>query len=190
MRIALDMDQTLLKMDVDQKVCKKLGFKWFPPTDWSMSCYPDYVTKEIIKEFCNPDRKLMTSLKPFPGVIRALKKLKKYGHELIIVTSRMDSEIDRKFIKKTFPMIDQIEIVGINLPKLERLKELKVDMYVDDHITEDCLSELTCEMILILNKNTPYNHYMKYRVVWSEKFIYVADMIITRDKLKRVLYGN
>lgn len=166
LQIGIDLDNTLIDSNIVETIFTKYHLPVVYPTDWAMSNLPSDIRKEIREHFVDPECKLMTTYKPYDGVIFKMVEWLAYGHEIHIITARVQESITRKYIKSLFPFIfDQnIAVVGIGGCKAKEIKKRNLDIMIDDMFHDPILEINGLKKILISNETTPYNYYLRKEV--------------------------
>jgi len=160
MIIGIDLDSTLVDtVGMIKDIFIKHQVAYTPALDWHMTNYPEEIRKEIFDIFKNKPE-IMRSIKPFPGVISLLDRMSE-KNEIIIITSRVEIEENKRWIESMFPMVSWV-IVTNSENKKEHFINEKIDIWIDDapHGIEDARS-LGIPTIMISNSDTPYNHHMR-----------------------------
>jgi len=166
--IAFDLDDCLVDLFAEiKKIFKLNNKKYLPVIDWNFSNYPDDIKKQIYEMFQDPKR--MCQLKTFSFAKILLKYLKSRGYCINIVTARHEN-IKQQTINFVYELFGIIPIVvNFGESKLEVLKKLKTDIYIDDcPLQLDTYMKNGIRCILISNKNTLYNWYIRDRLTWFE----------------------
>ena len=165
MIISFDLDNVLVNLTKEErKIANKYNIKQYTK-DWHFSNYPEDCRQEIFEMFKNPD--IMCNLKPFPYAKKLIKWFQNRGDKIYIITSRHKNIYNEtmEFVNKLFN-INPV-IVNYNESKLNPLKELNVDTWIDDSPNEmKEIQKLNIKCILISNKTTPYNHYARNFCFW------------------------
>jgi hypothetical protein len=162
MKIAIDFDMVLVdNIPMYKKIFKKHNKKMVLPNTWNFGNWNVECRNDIISEFKKNPPDLMIKLKPFRYAKKFIRYLKKQGHYVEIVTSRVVSFKNYKYIAGLFSKVNHIEIIGLNGKKAEYIKDHNFDVWIDDY-PQEC-GELinSCKILLISNKNTKYNWYLR-----------------------------
>jgi hypothetical protein len=166
--LAVDFDDTLVNNTIIEEVAAEYNMHK-NPDEYDLSDYPVFIRKIIFSIFNDKDRAEMTKFKPVPGVRKKIKELVKFGFKIAVVTSRVNSEIDRVYIKNLFPLVSDVIFTGINNTKESIIKKLNPVAFIDDRIVDEYLS-LDCKVLMISNKKTRYNFKYRNKVKWFKKF--------------------
>jgi len=178
MRIAFDLDDCLVDLDSEvEKIFIKYNMKKFAPINWYLSNYPEPIRSETFELFSDPKR--MCNLKPFPKAVEVIDKLKKLGHNVIVITAR-----DLEYKEQTIEYVQNLFNVKCfvtepNKSKLDILLSEKIETFIDDspvHILE--YQKAGINMIMVCNENSLYNHHMKEHVITIENMNELYDLII------------
>jgi 5'(3')-deoxyribonucleotidase len=183
MNIAFDLDTTLVDLQTEEmNIAKKYNCNEYP-MDWNFSNYSDECKKEIYEMFRNPD--IMCNLKPLPGVKNTLDELKSHNN-LFIITARHNliKKQTEEYVYKLFN-IHPI-VVDFGESKLPILKDLNIDVWFDDcpHQVLEIQDEGIIS-VLISNKTTPYNYYIR------DKVYYIIESLdgLTQKDIQFIIKG-
>ncbi|MBN2442324.1 MAG: hypothetical protein JXJ04_13300 [Spirochaetales bacterium] len=174
--IGIDLDETLVKLyPALKKIYSYNKIKYVPVKTLDGKGIPDKVRIGIQEALKNPD--VMCHLKLYPFVMEKLLYLKKVKKcKLVIVTSRHDDikEQTLHWLHKRFPVVDDV-IITPPLFKIKRdtLLKNKIDLWIDDNPIEieDVMNDIPC--IMISNRNTRYNHYLRHKVPFVQYFFQI-----------------
>lgn len=142
MRIALDCDETLLftgqvlsdyyRVSVDANADMPAHI-W--SSKWTVWNGNKTRWKEWFNTWINSD--WYTKMDAFPGALDAVARLKSAGHKLFVVSAGLHSATDRrrKHLERIFgPVFDDVIVVDNSEEKKQVLRDLKIDVFVDDDI--------------------------------------------------------
>ena len=171
--ICVDLDNVLFEADVNKDTIKEFGLDTIQYT-WDLLEIPEYCRTEIQKRFKLP--KYMCNLRPCEFAINKVNYWINQGYEIICLTARaLEIENETKeMVKKHFPNIK--ETIVVNGSKLEKLKEIKPVLFIDDgpkYVMESI--KLGYNTIMISNQHTLYNHYIRDKVKWVKKIADISD---------------
>lgn len=180
MRIGLDLDSTLIKLPVYDIVSQEFSqdIKEEHNKDWHLTVFPDQIRHRIYQLFADPVA-MCEKVEPLDG---AYQKLVQWSldeeHDIILITARSLS-IGRQtldMVKKFFPMIKDVNIVGLGGSKESVFRSKFLDVWIDDNPYDVMLArDLKIETFMISNKYTKYNHHLRERVKWVKA---VKDVIL------------
>lgn len=163
--VGFDLDNVLVNLTKEErKIANKHNIKQYAK-DWNFSNYPDECKQEIYEMFKNPE--IMCNLKPFNCSKKLIKWLQNRGDKVYIITARYENVYNEtiEYVNKLFN-INPI-VVGFGESKIDILKELNVDTWIDDSPKEmKQIQELGIKCILISNKTTVYNHHARNFCFW------------------------
>lgn len=173
-KIAIDLDMTLVDhAPYMRELFEKRGLEFVYPSSWFFDNYPADIKNEIIQDFMNPDCGVVTTKFPvFPGAVSTLFHLDRIGdYHLEIVSARTNSKRNKEYIKYNFPMVDKITLLESNGSdnKFKYINNNYFDYWIDDYpVGYEKVSG--CNIILISNENTPYNHFMRKDLKYIRNF--------------------
>lgn len=180
MKIAVDLDNTLVNLDFFGIACWRAGVT--PRhTSWEMPEVGPRVIEESIRLFENPD--YMGNLAPLPDTEDTVRSWCR-NHEVDVVTSRPRSlsECTAALVTRLFPGARLRMICEGKKPFLDRGKPA-YDVVIDDaphHITH----AINCgvpRVIMISNDETSYNH--RFRGIEGLEVVEgIADIKIEREE--------
>lgn len=191
--ISLDLDNTVF----DLEPVYKMGFIGFPqykyksPISWAVyECYPREIADKILGYFRTIENyKTPLLYKRYPKLIS--KWQQKYN--IKIITSRRSNEPDVLFqgdmiswvryqtyeqIKRAGIPIKMDDVIDVNEhSKIEAFHKENIDLVIDDSpvVIEECL-DAGVDCIMISTKKTPYNHYLREKVIWAKNLFEVAKI--------------
>lgn len=191
--ISLDLDNTVF----DLEPVYKMGFIGFPqykyksPISWAVyECYPREIADKILGYFRTIENYKTPLLdKRYPRLIGMWQQ--KYN--IKIITSRRSNEPDVSFQNNMISWVryqtyEQIKRAGISIKmddiidvnghnKIEAFRKENIDLVIDDSpvVIEECL-EASIDCVMISTKKTPYNHYLRDKVLWAKNLFEVARM--------------
>lgn len=191
--ISLDLDNTVF----DLEPVYKMGFIGFPqykyksPISWAVyECYPREIADKILGYFRTIENyKTPLLYKRYPKLIS--KWQQKYN--IKIITSRRSNEPDVLFqgdmiswvryqtyeqIKRAGIPIKMDDVIDVNgHSKIEAFHKENIDLVIDDSpvVIEECL-DAGVDCIMISTKKTPYNHYLREKVIWAKNLFEVAKI--------------
>ncbi len=156
LRIGIDFDGVIAYGSALKRayIKEKFGFYCSNPSKFHSGLTKEQYT-EMIAELYNTSKYLKTP--EINGAKNYLKKLKKEGHKVFIITLRTDSEI--KYTKQWLQQHNISEFEEIintnNGPKSEACKKINLDLFIDDYPT--MLEELKgiVPNIIIFNPENP-----------------------------------
>ena len=173
MKIAFDLDETLVYGDIIAEAGRQLGIQCSNKnvTTFDLSGIPKPIKQRAIELFSSVEYAVYKK-KFFPGIFYFLDWCSPY-HEIHIITSRpailrhptinmfRREGLNLSNIDFHFPNSSKEMKVGDDRPsKLDVFNQLSLDMYFDDSI-EYCKEAITAgieQVFLISNKNTTWNH--------------------------------
>lgn len=161
MKICLDLDNTLIALNDFwiKKVSAELGYNYtgYDNVDWTLKWLPDDFVKRSHELFVDPE--FMGNLPIIDGSQAKLLKWKCDGHELIVITAReaIISNATYALVRRDFPMVDDLMVVGWGNDKKELLKEF--DVLVDDNplCIKAAIEVGIPKIFMISNNDTRYN---------------------------------
>lgn len=157
-------------------------------TDYKMTCFSEELRQAIFSHFHNP-KTMCEDVKVLEGVIETLSEWVYQGHKVYIVTAR--SEVIRKetrvMVANSFPMVTGLKFVNIDEDKNRVLRELRCDLFIDDapHNIEASSTEFFT--VMISNKYTRYNHFLREKVT---HFKCIRDIDKTTMKVAQIGHRN
>lgn len=158
MIIGVDLDNTLIELDVIKVVEKKFGVTCPKQYDWHYSNFPEEIRIEIFKLFKCPDF-MCSNIEPLSGSQAAIKRLSK-NNKIVLITARHDELYNKTkdLVSSYFPEIYDFNSVGIGMSKKKLFVDKKLDMWIDDNLYS-CVDsmELGIKTYLVSNDRTPYN---------------------------------
>jgi 5'(3')-deoxyribonucleotidase len=174
MNIGFDLDEVLVNLSTEiKKIFKKQKQKYLHTIDWNFSNYPNKIRQETFKLFEKKD--IMCKLRATPLSKLLINTLKENGNKVIVITARNINIKDDtiKFVKRLFKV--PCYVVGPDESKLDILEKEKIDIWVDDcpkYLEKYEQHGIKC--IMISNKNTVYNHYLRNKIFWCHnvKWLY------------------
>jgi len=144
------------------------------------------IKNEIYQEFKS---KRMYKLKPNDNAQFVIEKLLEHGHNIYLITARDKEMKDQTYemVKKYFPGIKKENLFYCPKGKLGKLKDLKIDFFVEDNIEAviNLTKELDITYFVLQNDNTPHN----WDIVNSKETWLNKNIIIIHD-LKELLLGH
>jgi FMN phosphatase YigB (HAD superfamily) len=165
MIIGLDFDNTLVysRRSAVKVAAKDLGIKvdFSAPRDYNFSGYPEVLRKRIYELFRSPE--FSCDLEIVHGAQEKLREWNRLGHRLVIITARdlPIREATDKFIRNNFEVVDEVHYVDMSSSKVDKFKELKIDVWIDDSpIDAPEAVKLGIKTCLISNSHTPYNNHL------------------------------
>lgn len=196
MKIAFDLDDTLFNLNNEiKKIFESFGMKYYPAINWEMSNYPTIIQDKIHELYCDPER--MCSIEPFHGALDLIDKLTRLNNEVIIITARNKNyeHLIKEMIKCWFPESINVFVVGFNQSKADIMINENVEIFVDDcplYLEE--YEKLSISCIMISNKETRYNWYLRDKIFHVENVKYLNNNIslfdvINHNKKIRKLKG-
>lgn len=164
MNIGFDLDNTLVRLNTVEVISKEkdLNYTMLDCDDWHFSSFPSEFRKLLVKAWADPDH--MCSLAPINGSYEKILSLKDQGHKLYLITARMPEVRERtiEYIQCIFPNIfTDILFVDYNGSKQDLMKQLKLDIWVDD-APHECHAAYYngIKVFMISNMDTRYNWYI------------------------------
>lgn len=179
MRIGIDLDSTLIKLPVYDIVSQEFSqdVKEEDNKDWHLTVFPDQIRHRIYQLFADPVA-MCEKVEPLKGANEKLLQWEKEGHDIILITAR-SLAIGRqtiKMVERFFPMIKDINLVGLGSSKESVFKSKFIDVWIDDNPYDIMMAkDLGIRTILISNKYTKYNHHIRDRVEWVKA---VKDIVL------------
>ncbi len=174
MNIGIDLDTTLIKLPHMELASEELGvdFRETDVYDWKFEKgFPESFRKRIFEMFSDPIV-MCEKVLPIEGTQQKIKEWFNKGYNLNIITSRND---DLQFktvemINKLYPEISAIHFCPMNHSKNQILIDNKIDVFIDDgpHNIENALKISGLNCILLSNKYTHYNWYLRELVSWKK----------------------
>lgn len=151
----------------------KLNWKQETIDDYRKKYFDEYVDNAPVRKFAN----------------EIIKKLKKDGHEIFIITGRYKSYEDspdgenmrlrvKKWLDKNEIIYDKI--IFAKVPKIKEIKENKIDLMIEDSPTT---IPLISDMVKVLCYDTRYNQNLKcnntIRVFsWYDIYMKINSLIV------------
>lgn len=175
MRIGIDLDDTILRNNVIEIASKAYGldFSKRDVYDWEFSNFPKNV-KDLIYLLYKEPSYMVDNAEFINGSIKKLKEWSMLGFEVYIVTNR-PMEIRKATIEKFKNLLPITDIYFSNGSKKEILKELNLDVWIDDapHGILEAI-ELGIEKVyMVSNLETKYN----WHILENPKINLVVDNI-------------
>lgn len=156
MKYGIDLDGVIFDTDYVSKMAHdKFALDYEPPADFEFSNYESKVKEAILDMFYDPyimaDNMPLAELQD--SIYKHLKQMKDLGHELYIISSRVESVRQRTKtrLNRCFPdLFEDIIFVDKSEDKIEEIQKLEIDIMVDDSpvVIEQCI-ENDIECILI-----------------------------------------
>lgn len=166
LHIGIDLDGTLVhfrKSPVREAFHRAGYLRASRSKEYDFSDVPDDVRENIWALFADPD--YMLDLTIIPGTKRKLKEWAAEGHKLTLITARSDDAVriaTKAFVAEHFPQISDIRFVDLGSLKADLLKNLHLDIWVDDHPVDTvAAAKMGIYTCLISNSHTPYNQHVK-----------------------------
>lgn len=159
--IGLDFDGTLVRYQVPALIqaARSLNIDRYPTVhDYNYSNVPPRLRQEIYKLFKDPD--FMLKLRILPNVKSTLTNWSKLGHKIYIITARSYEirERTRAYIESQFPMVDETYFVDMGASKVELLRQLNIDLWIDDSpIDVAAVLDAGINTYMVSNRSTCYN---------------------------------
>lgn len=188
MRICLDLDSTIFDfVPLYRQAFKGTQYQYYHPYRWNVyECYPKSLADVLMRIFTSPAI-FHTSLldNRIPAVVNAL--VSNFEYDVRVITARNVRRPGEKHKLQTSEEMQeetfkQLQRAKIHLPKekitvtghskLEEFQKQQIDLVFDDspHIIEECLAN-DIDSVMISNETTPYNHYLRNRVLWKENLV-------------------
>jgi uncharacterized HAD superfamily protein len=170
-RIGIDLDSTLIKLPVYDIVSQEFSqdVKEEHNKDWYLTVFPDQIRHRIYQLFADPVA-MCEKVEPLEG---AYNKLVEWcldeGHDIILITARSLAigKQTLSMVNRFFPMIKDVNLVGLGSSKESVFKSKFIDVWIDDNPYDIIMArDLGIKTILISNKYTKYNHHIRDRVEW------------------------
>lgn len=159
MILAIDLDHVLVDLHVVEKASGQ-SFTQKDVVSWGYSEFPAAVQLRIW-QLLRDTSFMMEYCFPKAGIQDKLDSLNRAGHVTAIVTSRFPEVQDetRSFVRTYIPQIGGNVFFSNGVDKLDILKSIKADYYIDDNPA--CMAEafyhgISC--VLVSNEETKYNH--------------------------------
>jgi predicted secreted acid phosphatase len=162
MKIAFDLDSTLVDNYVAKKLVKENGYD-YKEVDYQYSIdkmkIPQELKDEISQSYLNPE--IMKSFEPLPYAKHVIETLVHYGHTVYIVTARNEKVKDAtlELVANHFPGVlpENVILTNGHKKKLDVFKELEIEFVVDDAWCN--LEDLPEDIygFFIMNEFTPHN---------------------------------
>ena len=158
MKIAFDLDDTLVHCDVLKKVFQKYKIKK-EDVNFKIGFEYDDINPEAIRDILDVFKSpYMGKLKPVKYSKHVIEELTRYGHEIHIITARAKDmkKHTSKLIQAHFPSVDLKNVHYVGSPKKAPvLKNLGVSIMVDDNVSYvDELKDTDITLFVISNKDT------------------------------------
>lgn len=169
MRLTFDLDSVIFDLNALMKIAfEERGQEYVYPTNWDMNkCYTPEIAARMYELF-QDDRLYQTPLldTKMPYILNSL--MNRPGWEVLFVTERVLKQPEKSYM--------QLKNAGINCTyeqiydqigfKSDILKGIKPDVHFDDSpmVVSGCLKK-NVPVVMISNKTTPYNHYLRNQVV-------------------------
>lgn len=174
MKIVVDLDDTLFMNDVVINTTKEFGYT-FTRSDiktWNLQEIPQVCKDEIHRRW--KDVNYMCTLLPVENSQNIIKQWS-IQHQIYCVTSRKKcvEHSTKIMVKHYFPEI--IETYVVEGSKINTLKKIKPDLFIDDSPYIVDAIKIGINSIMISNKYTPYNHYLRNSVKWVKS---LKDIVI------------
>lgn len=180
MRIGIDLDSTLIKLPVYDIVSQEFSqdIKEEHNKDWHLTVFPDQIRHRIYQLFADPVA-MCEKVEPLEGTYEKLVDWCLFeNHDIILITAR-SLAIGRqtiKMVERFFPMIKDINLVGLGSSKEGVFKSKFIDVWIDDNPYDVIMArDLGIKTVLISNKYTKYNHHIRDRVEWVKA---VKDIVL------------
>lgn len=190
MRIGFDLDEVLCNItgflldSVNKEFGLNLDINAFQDYNFHKNNYTDSakINKEIADRFVElviDGDKLYKHSIPYTDMVNAVNILNKEGHEIHIVTARGEAVYDltSKWLAKENISYTSLSLVGLNACKQNKIKDLCLDYFIDDHI-DNIIAALTADEELhgstfLVDKpwNVWYNDERVIRVYKSENIL-------------------
>lgn len=168
--IFLDLDNVLVVSNFVDLASKEAGhdLKEEDITTWDFANFPENVRQLIFKYFNNPTV-MCDTVKVVEGTVDWIKKYKS-ENDIYIITAR-----NEQIAPDTLVMLDRIydlkniKKVIFERDKVKIMKDFNDVLFVDDS-PHNIMSaqEAGIYSVMISNKYTKYNHYMRDKVRWEK----------------------
>ncbi len=197
MRLGFDLDEVIAKTStmcveyLNQEFDCNFGIEVFEQYEFDGNQYSDDFEKQKLAvdalEYAIMDVKLMGTMKPYTGAVKALNYLKRKGHKIFIITKR-DAYLTgttRQWLQDHGIPFDKLVLTD-RADKGDIARELKLDFFVDD--VESNLYELYKAQarwkkgLALMTRPWNENEYID-----TTKFTRVSDW---NDILKLISQGN
>lgn len=164
MRLAIDLDNTIFDLAwLYKDICARHNVKYVSPTSWDIyESYPRAVADDLMTAF-NSDAICHTPIlnAKIPGILNALYTNPDYM--VYYITERPNGR-DIWQLNNAGIICDPENMINCK-PKIDALKEYRVDLCFDDspQIVQDCIDN-NIDVVMISNQDTAYNHHLRGHV--------------------------
>ncbi len=167
MIIGCDLDGVLVGLKVVEFATNKTKDE-SDVQDYAYSHFTEDIRQLIFSYFHDPVM-MCEKIKVLDGVKETLDAWKSSGHTLFLITARAKPirEATLKMVERLFGGIFQdVRFVNIDENKTEVLKELGVDIFIDDAPHNVLAAYKDIPTVMVSNKYTKYNHHLREQVKW------------------------
>lgn len=176
MIIGLDLDGVIFDVNkVIEMIHIENGFNYIPAPIWSIKeSFPKELVSKIYDAFNSIDRMVdnVPLTLPQTAINFWVNKRLQEGHEVHTVSNRSlhIAEATKVKVKELIPNISSVNIIQGS--KINTLKELKVDVMIDDSpiVINECILN-GIGTIMISNNKTLYNHNLRSLTRWEEHLL-------------------
>jgi uncharacterized HAD superfamily protein len=179
--IGVDLDSTLIETHAASAASMELGYDGYKDQDvlhWNHLNFPEDLRKKIMEYFTNPTF-MCDQAKPIEGAQETITRWSKAGHSIVLITARSEPLREKtiEMVKRLFPEISDINLVGMEQSKKSVMLSKKIDFWVDDAQSGvlDSMS-LGISTIMVSNKYTKYNWPLKTHQGLSDVVKIIADI--------------
>lgn len=178
MRIAIDLDNTLIKFNVCWfNKLERFGYKLNNHTRWDLQNYSNEFSEESIKLF--QDFNFLENIPLYEGVYSKLLEWHNKNYTLEIMTSRNIKlkEFTEGFVKSKMPMISKV-IIPDTYDKVDSLIKGNYDVIINDNplSIESALYAKITNIYMISNMDTVYTY--PYINEFKEKNVKIVSSIL------------
>ena len=166
-RIAIDLDNTVFDTAIMiRDICTRNEVDFNMLTSYDpYQCVPEHVADEIMGAFDSEKLRDMPILdKKIPEILNQMM-----AHDNIkvyFITERpiATADMDMGQLKRAGIKCEKNQVVN-HRPKIEALRNYGINLCFDDspNVVADCLAN-NIDIIMISNKDTPYNHHLRGQV--------------------------
>lgn len=159
--IGVDLDSTLIETNAAEMAARELGYAIGNKdvTKWNHLNFPEDLREKIMEYFMDPVH-MCDQAKPIEGSQATITEWTKSGHNIVLITARAETlkESTVEMVKRLFPEINEIHVVGVDKSKISVMLEKEIDFWVDDapHGVLDAI-KVGIPTYMISNNYTKYN---------------------------------
>ncbi|MBO4700333.1 MAG: hypothetical protein J5620_01125 [Alphaproteobacteria bacterium] len=167
LKIAIDLDNTVFNTAIMiRDICTRNGVDFDLLTSYDpYQCVPKHVADAIMGAFDSVELRDMPVLhKRIPETLNMI--MARPDTDVYFITERpiATADMDIGQLKRAEIKCDKNQVVNYK-PKIDALRNYEINLCFDDSplVVADCLTN-NIDIVMISNKDTPYNHHLRGRV--------------------------